>query len=407
MPMKGNAIIAQSGGPTAVINSSACGVIQTWLAQATGCGTIYAGISGVKGILEGDIIDLAQQPPELIDGLRHTPGAGLYSCRYKVSDADQEQLVSILKKLNIRYFFYNGGNDSMDTAHKTWLAAQSAGWEMRVIGVPKTIDNDLPFTDHCPGFGSAAKYLAASVRETGIDLESVSTKNKVTIMEAMGRDAGWLTAASVLSRRFPDEAPHLIYLPEVPFSIEQFIADVKLVYEQLGYCYVVASEGIRDAKGEYIAAGGQRDAFGHAQLSGAGAVLKDIVEREIGVKARCNTPGTMQRVAMHFASATDAEESYRVGKTAVEYALADKSGVMVTLERSEETPYRCVCGEIALGQVANIVKSVPVEWINDEHNDVKEEFIRYCRPLIQGEVALPMRDGLPDYVRLDFTKGRI
>lgn len=407
MRLQGNAIIAQSGGPSAVINNSACGVIQTWLAQAGGCGTIYAGVSGIKGVLEGNIIDLAQQTPEVIGGLRHTPGAGLFSCRYKVTDADQEKLVEIFRKLNIRYFFYNGGNDSMDTAHKTWLAAEAAGWEMRVIGVPKTIDNDLPFTDHCPGFGSAAKYLAASVRETGIDLESVSTKNKVTIMEAMGRDAGWLTAASVLSRRFADEAPHLIYLPEVPFSVEQFVRDVKRVYDELGYCYVVASEGIHDEKGEYIAAGGQRDAFGHAQLSGAGAVLKDIVEREIGVKARCNTPGTMQRVAMHFASATDAEEAYRVGKTAVEYALAGKSGVMVSLERRSGEPYHCDCGEVELGKVANIVKSVPVEWINDAHNGVTEDFIRYCRPLIQGEAQVPMKDGLPDYVRLDFSRGRV
>ena len=251
MPLQGNAIVAQSGGPSAVINNSVCGVVQTWLQEAP-FGKMYAGIGGIKGILEGNIIDMGCQRPEVIAGLRYTPGAGIFSCRYKVSDDDQQRLVSILKQHNIRYFFYNGGNDSMDTAHKTWLAAQAAGWEMRVIGVPKTIDNDLPFTDHTPGFGSAAKYIATSVRETGIDLESVSTKNKVTILEAMGRNAGWLTAASALSKRYENEAPHLIYLPEVPFDKQRFLADVNRVYQDLGYCYVAVSEGITDENGRCV-----------------------------------------------------------------------------------------------------------------------------------------------------------
>ncbi|MBQ1501810.1 MAG: 6-phosphofructokinase [Firmicutes bacterium] len=406
MTLKGNAIVAQSGGPSAVINNSICGVIQTWLAEAP-FGTIYAGIAGVKGILDGDIIDLALQDAEKIAGLRHTPGAGIFSCRYKVTDDDQRRLVQILKEHDIRYFFYNGGNDSMDTAHKTWLAAQEAGWEMRVIGVPKTIDNDLPFIDHCPGFGSAAKYIATTVRETGIDLESVSTKNKVTILEAMGRDAGWLTGASVLSRRFPDEAPHLIYLPEVPFDKQQFIADVKKVYDELGYCYVVVSEGIRDKNGDYCFAAGSVDAFGHKQLSGVGVALKDLVEAELGISARCNTLGTAQRSAMHCASRTDAEEAYLAGQTAVRYALADKSGIMVTLERAGDEPYKCVCGETPLANVANLEKKVPREWINEAGNYVTEDFVRYVRPLVQGEAPVPMKDGLPDYVRLDFSKGRL
>lgn len=406
MPLKGNAIVAQSGGPSAVINNSICGVIQTWFKEVD-FGTIYAGISGIKGILEGDIIDLAQQDPAIIEGLRYTPGAGIFSCRYKVSAEDQLKLVDILKKHNIRYFFYNGGNDSMDTAHKTWLAARECGWDMRVIGVPKTIDNDLPFVDHTPGFGSAAKYIATTVRETGIDLESVSTKNKVTILEAMGRDAGWLTAASALSRRFPDEAPHLIYLPEVPFSREQFLADVERVYKQLGYCYVVVSEGIRDANGEYCFTSGSVDAFGHKQLSGVGVALKELVEEKLGINARCNTLGTAQRSAMHCGSKTDADEAYMVGAEAVRYALNDKSGIMVTLERVSSDPYKCICGETALENVANLEKKVPLEWINKEGNYVTEDFIKYARPLIEGEISVPMKNGLPDYVRLDLQKGRI
>lgn len=406
MPLQGNAIIAQSGGPTAVINNSVCGVIQTWMKEVD-FGTIYAGISGVKGILAGEVIDLKFQDAAAIAALRHTPGAGIFSCRYKVTEADQQKLIGFFREHNIRYFFYNGGNDSMDTAHKTHLAAQAAGWEMRVIGIPKTIDNDLPHVDHSPGFGSAAKYIATTVRETGIDLESVSTKNKVTILEAMGRDAGWLTASAALSRRFADEAPHLIYLPEVPFSRERFLADVERVYQRLGHCYVVVSEGITDERGEYCFAAGSVDAFGHQQLSGVGIALKDLVEREIGIHARCNTLGTAQRVAMHFASKTDADEAYLVGAEAVHYALAAKSGVMVTLERQSDAPYHCVCGEVALDLVANQEKKLPREWINEAGNDVTADFLRYARPLIQGEVAVPMKDGLPDYVRIDFSKGRL
>ena len=404
--LKGNAIVAQSGGPTAVINNSVCGVIQTWFEKAD-FGTIYAGIMGIKGIFEGNIIDLAAQDKDVIAGLRHTPGAGLHSCRYKVADEDQKKLIEICKAHNIRYFFYNGGNDSMDTAYKTWEASKKYGWEMCVIGVPKTVDNDLPFTDHCPGFGSAAKYIAASVQETGIDLMSVSTKNKVTIMEIMGRNAGWLTASAALARRTPDEAPHLIYLPEMPFSTKQFLADVKRVYDELGYCYVAVSEGIHDENGDYCFASAGVDAFGHAQLSGCGAALKDLVEAELGIKARCNTPGTMQRSAMHYASKADVDEAYMAGKTAVEYALSGKSGVMVTLLRECEKPYHCVCGEMGLDKVANVEKKIPREWINEEGNYVTEDFINYCRPLLEGRADVPEKGGLPDYVRLDFSKGRI
>lgn len=405
--LKGNAVIAQSGGPTAVINNSVCGVVQTWLNNAEAPGKIYAALHGIKGFLEENMIDLAEQDPEVIEGLRYTPSAGIYSCRYKVTEDDYEKLVKICQKYNIRYFFYNGGNDSMDTAHKMYLAACKHGYEMNVIGVPKTVDNDLPFTDHCPGFGSAAKYLATTVMETGLDLSSVSTKNKVCIIEAMGRNAGWLTAAGALAKRNPDDAPHLIYLPEVPFSIDKFVDDVKAVYDRLGYCFVVASEGIVDADGNYIAAGGTVDAFGHAQLSGAGETLKRIVEERLGIKARCNTLGTAQRSAMHYASLTDANEAYESGKKAVELALAGKTGIMVSLVREPGEKYVCTTGEVPLGDVANIEKKVPVEWITPEGNYVTDDFIKYARPLIEGEVTVPTKDGLPLYVHIDETKGKI
>ncbi|MCR4963773.1 MAG: 6-phosphofructokinase [Firmicutes bacterium] len=406
--LQGNAIVAQSGGPTAVINSSVAGVVETWLSNPDAPGNIYGGISGIKGILEGKIIDLAEQKRSVIEGLRYTPGAGIFSCRHKVTAAEQERLIEVFRKLNIRYFFYNGGNDSMDTAYKTWQAALAADWEMRVIGIPKTVDNDLAFTDHCPGFGSAAKYIATTVRETGIDLESVSTKNKVTILEAMGRNAGWLTAAAALAKRYEDEAPHLIYLPETPFIKEKFLADVEKVYKQLGYCYVVVSEGITDENGEYcFAAAGGRDDFGHAQLSGVGVALKDLIEAELSIKARCNTLGTAQRSAAHCASKTDTDEAFLAGKTAVEYALAGKSGLMVTFERQSDEPYQIRMGQTSLANVANVEKKIPLDWINAEGNYVTEDFIRYARPLIQGEVQMPMKDGLPDYVRIDLNRGRL
>ena len=405
--LKGNAIIAQSGGPTAVINNSVCGVVQEWLRQGSAQGKIYAGVGGIKGILAGNIIDLGQQDEAKIAGLRHTPGAGIHSCRYKMQPTDQEKLLEICRKLDIRYFFYNGGNDSMDTAHKTYELAKASGYEMYVIGVPKTVDNDLPFTDHCPGYGSAAKYIAATVRETGIDLESVSTSNKVTVLEAMGRNAGWLTAAAALAKRDADDAPHLIYLPEVAFRKERFLADVESVYRRLGYVYVVVSEGIVNEAGEYFAAAENTDAFGHKQLSGAGEAVKALIEKEVGVKARCNTLGTAQRSAAHFASLCDATEAYEAGVQAVKYAIAGKSGIMVAIKRVSDNPYRTVFEPVALSRVANVEHMLLPEYINAEGNYVSDAFIKYARPLIEGEMPVPMKDGLPDYVRLDLSKGRV
>lgn len=404
MTIKGNAIVAQSGGPTAVINNSVCGVIQEWMRQNTG-GKMFAGISGIKGILEGKLMDMGQQDSAVIEGLKYTPGAALHSCRHKVTDQQQKQLIELFKKYDIRYFFYNGGNDSMDTTHKTYLAAQAAGYELYVMGVPKTIDNDLIHTDHCPGFGSAAKYIATTVRETGIDLESVSTKNKVTILEAMGRNAGWLTASAALAKRKPEDAPHLIYLPETPFSKANFIKDVEKVYNNLGYVYVVVSEGLVDENGDYCFVGSDVDDFGHKQLSGVGVAVADLVEKELGIKARCNTLGTAQRSAMHFASACDAGEAYMTGADAVKYALAGNTGMMVAIQRLSDEPYQSGTKLVPLEEVANAEFKMPVEWINQAGNYVTADFLKYAAPLIEGEVKLPMKNGLPDYVSLDFSKG--
>jgi len=407
--LTGNAVIAQSGGPTAVINSSVAGVVHTWLARPDAPGRIYAAISGIRGVLEENMVDMAAQDRAFLNALRYTPGAGIFSCRYKVTDDDQKKMIDIFRKYNIRYFFYNGGNDSMDTAHRTEEAARAAGYEMRIIGVPKTVDNDLPETDHCPGFGSAAKYLATTVLETGIDLRSVATKNKVVILEAMGRDAGWLAGSGILAQRRPEDAPHLVYLPEVAFDVNKFLQDLMNIYQANGCVYVVVSEGIADDKGRYIAAGGVADAFGHVQLSGAGETLKSIVEKETGLKTRCNTLGSAQRSAGHWASKTDADEAYMSGAKAVGLALAGESGIMVTLvrETDEEGRYQCRTGSAPLAAVANREKKVPLEWICPAGNNVTREFIDYAAPLIVGEVDVPMLNGLPDYRYLDPSSGRL
>ena len=404
--MTGNALIAQSGGPTAVFNNTIAGAVSRFMEKSGGA-RIYAGLYGIEGILKEDIIDLSQQPGEFLSGLRYTPGAALLSCRYKVKDTDHEKLINVCKKHDIRYFFYNGGNDSMDTAYKTYLASKEMGYDMHIIGLPKTIDNDLTMTDHCPGFGSAAKYIATTVMETGLDLMSVSTKNKVTILETMGRDAGWLTAATALARRSPEEAPHLIYLPEVPFSLEQFLKDVEKVYNALGYVFVVVSEGINDGEGNYISDGGTKDSFGHVQLSGVGAALKPIVEAALGINARCNTPGTAQRSSLHFASRVDADEAFLSGQAGVDFALAGESGIMVSLVRESNSPYICRMDKVPLCAVANAVKKVPREWINKERNYVTQEMLDYLRPLIMGEAPLNMKDGLPYYVRINRNLGKI
>lgn len=404
MAASGNGLVAQSGGPTAVINNSVCGVVQGW--KKMNSGKLYGALYGIRGVLEETFIDLTKKNSRIIEGLKNTPGAALGSCRYKVkSEADYHQLLSVFKKHDIRYFYYIGGNDSMDTADKVHSLALSEGYEMKVIGIPKTVDNDLPYTDHCPGYGSAAKYLATVVLNTGIDLSSLITTNNIVVMEAMGRNTGWLAAASALAKRREDDPPHLICLPEVPFNRERFLTDVSEKYRDLGFLYIVASEGLVDENGRYVFAKESRDSFGHVQLGGVADALKTLIEKEIKLKVRCNVLGTVQRSAMHFASRVDAEEAYLVGHQAVTLTSQGNSGQMVTLERVEED-YLCKTGSIDLNCVANIEKKMPPEMIRPDGFGVSDSFIKYARPLIRGEVLLSTQNGLPLYVSLADHRSR-
>ena len=396
MSSKGNAVVAQSGGPTAVINNSLYGVISGWQKQGME-GKLYGALFGITGVLDEKFIDLTAQPAERVQNLRHTPGAALGSCRYKVkAEDDYQRLINAFKKHDVRHFFYVGGNDSMDTADKVHQLAVKQNYDMQVIGVPKTVDNDLPITDHCPGYGSAAKYLATTVMNTGLDLKSLITKNRILILEAMGRNTGWLAAATALARRNPGDPPHLIYLPETAFSREEFLKDVERVYKELNHVYVVVSEGIVDEKGQYVFAEASKDAFGHAQLGGLADALKSMVEKELALKTRCVIPSTIQRSSMYLASRVDAEEAFMVGEKAVELAAQDKSGLMVTLDRIEED-YLCVAGSVELNKVSNVEKKLPMEWISEDKTFVTRDFLRYAAPLIRGEVTIPMKDGLPEY----------
>lgn len=404
MAVKKNCLIAQSGGPTAVINSSISGLIKE-ARRFPQIDAIFGAVFGIKGVLDEQFIDLGQETRETIDGLRYTPGAALGSCRYKLKESDYEKLLSVFKKYQIRYFFYVGGNDSMDTANKIHCLAERTGYELTVIGVPKTVDNDLPFTDHSPGYASAAKYIATVVRETGIDLQGIVASSDISIMEVMGRNAGWLTAAAALAKTGEVAAPHLIYLPETPFNKDKFVADVLNIHDKLGYCYVVASEGLRDNEGRYLAAEKASDAFGHTKLGNSLAnTLKDLITKEADLKVRCNILGTSQRSAMHHASRTDATEAYMVGSEAVRLAMRGLRGVMITLERKDKPFYMSSAGSVGLEKVANVEKTMPLSMINDERNYVTDEFIRYAQPLIEGEIKIPMDKGLPAFVTLEGYK---
>ncbi|WP_338828056.1 6-phosphofructokinase [Neomoorella thermoacetica] len=399
--LTGNCVVAQSGGPTAVINNSLGGVIEA----ALGCEAIkevYGARHGVLGILREDFCDLRREDPAIIQGLRYTPGAALGSCRYQLKkQEDYDRLLDIFRRYNIRYFFYIGGNDSMDTAAKVNRLALEEGYDLRVIGIPKTIDNDLPLTDHCPGYGSAAKYLATSVLEMGLDLKCIVTSTKVAIVETMGRNTGWLAAATALARRRPGDAPHYIYLPEVAFDMAAFLADVERAYRQYGTALVVVSEGLVDKDGNYVFNDAATvDVFGHQRLGGLGQFLLNKIETELNLKGRVILPATSQRSAMHLASRTDAEEAWAVGRVAVEAAVKGASGQMVAIRRLEGDTYQVTYELVDLDQVANKEKKLPRAWINEQGNDVTDHFINYARPLIQGEVNIPFPNGLPAYVNL-------
>ena len=400
----GAAVIGQSGGPSSVINASAYGVIKTAL-EADCITAVYGANHGIVGILNDRLMDMSKEDPAELELLLHTPSSALGSCRYKIADpekddTDYKRILEIFKKYNIRYFFYNGGNDSMDTCNKVSRYMKSVGYECRVFGVPKTIDNDLFGTDHCPGFASAAKYIATSFMEVSRD-SHVYDKGMITIIECMGRHAGWLTAAASLAGLSGD-GPDLIYLPEVDFDMDKFIADVSRIYKENGNCIVAVSEGVHYADGTFVseAKTSGTDGFGHAQLGGLAARLADVVKAATGAKVRGIELSLLQRCAAHCASATDIEESFNSGKTAVEAAIAGETGKMVGFKCDRENGYKCEYVLFDLEKVANFEQKVPLEWITEDKSNVTADFIKYCAPLIAGDLIMPMENGLPRFAKL-------
>lgn len=407
MSLQGNLLVAQSGGPTPVINASLAGVLTEALNHEEFIPEIFGGLNGIHGVLKEDLVDLAAESQLTVRALRHTPGAALGTCRYKVRrPEDFDRILQVFEAHNIRYFHYIGGNDSQDTAFKIDALAKERGYDLRVIGVPKTIDNDLPLTDHCPGYGSVAKYLATTVREMALDNAAMGQNDFVSILEVMGRNAGWLAAATVLARRkdkSASDAPHIILLPEVPFQTEAFVGRVLEVLKSNPHCFVVVSEGVQDEAGNYLGADtSSADAFGHAVLGGAGEYLRTLVESRIeGVKARSAKLGIAQRAASHLASLADVDEAFLCGQAAVQAAVAGESGKMVVLARVEGKDHYSVKTALApLGEVANGVKAFPANWIGSDRMSVELPFIKYASPLIQGEVPLPFENGLPRYAQL-------
>ena len=400
----GNILVGQSGGPTSVINASLAGIVAEALNHEA-IEEIYGGLNGVLGILQEDLVDLASESQQQVRALRHTPGAALGTCRYKLKkQQDFERVLEVFKAHNIRYFLYIGGNDSQDTADKISKLAQQQGYELRVIGVPKTIDNDLTGTDHCPGYGSVIKYLATTVREVACDNEAMGQGDLVSIVEVMGRSAGWIAAGTALAKRryHPHDPPHLILLPEIPFNQEKVLEDVRKVLKREKFCLIVVAEGLVDADGNYLAADSATDAFGHAKLGGAGEALGEIIATGIPTaKVRVAQPGLIQRAAAHLASKTDVDEAFLAGQAAVRAAIAGETDKMVTLVRGDTEHYTVETGLAPLSEIANGTKKLPREWINEDLVSMNFQFLRYAQPLIQGEVVLPQDAGVPTYARLD------
>jgi 6-phosphofructokinase 1 len=403
---KPNAFYAQSGGVTAVINASACGVIETVRKHSDKIGKLYAGKDGILGALTEELIDTTLETPEAIRALRHTPSGAFGSARYKLKGLEQnraeyERLIEVFRAHNIRYFFYNGGGDSQDTAWKVSQIGEQLGYPVTCVGVPKTVDNDLPHTDCCPGFGSVAKYVATSIREAGFDVASMArTSTKVFILEVMGRHAGWITAACGLASEKTGQPPHLLLFPEIPFREADFLARVDQCVKQNGYCVIGVSEGIQDEQGRFLSESGLKDAFGHAQLGGVAPVLANLIREKLGYKYHWAVADYLQRAARHIASKTDVAQAYAMGKAAVELALKGQNAVMPTVVRISHRPYKWKVGSVPLSEVANQEKMVPRHFITPDGYGITSVCRRYLEPLIEGEDHPPYRKGLPDYVTL-------
>ena len=401
-----NAFYAQSGGVTAVINASACGVIETARKHRDKISKVYAGRHGILGALTEDMIDTSKESRAAIGALRHTPGGALGSARYKLAGIDKNRaqyvrLIDIFRAHDIGYFFYNGGNDSMDTAQKVSEIAVQMSYPITCVGIPKTVDNDLPITDCCPGFGSAAKYIAVSTREAGLDVASMArTSTKVFVLEVMGRHAGWMAAAGGLAGEKTGAAPHIILFPEITFDRARFLAKVKSCVEKYGYCVVVVSEGVRGSDGKFLAEAGTKDAFGHSQLGGVGPVVAQMTQEALGYKFHWAVADYLQRSARHIASTVDVEQAYAVGKAAVELALKGRNAVMPVIIRKSAKPYRWSIGEAPLSEIANKEKKLPRNFITTDGFGITAPCRNYLTPLIAGEDYPPYRNGLPTYVTL-------
>jgi len=401
-----NAFYAQSGGVSAVINASACGVIETARRHSRHIGKLYAGRDGIIGALTENLIDVSRESAATIKALKHTPAGAFGSARFKLKGLDQnraeyERLIAVFRAHDIGYFFYNGGNDSMDTALKVSQIGAALGYPIICVGVPKTVDNDLPHTDCCPGFGSVAKYIAVSTLEAGLDVASMArTSTKVFVLEVMGRHAGWIAAAGGLAGRSAKEPPHIILFPEMPFVPERFLARVKHSVTAYGYCVVVVSEGAAYADGRFVADAGTKDAFGHTQLGGVAPVIANMMREAHGYKYHWAVADYLQRAARHIASRVDVEQAYAVGKAAVELAVKGVNAVMPTIVRRSSQPYKWTIGHVPLAAVANVEKKLPQSFISADGFGITAACRRYLQPLIEGEAPPPYKHGVPQYVRI-------
>jgi len=401
-----NAFYAQSGGVSAVINASACGVLETARQHQEQIGKVYAGRNGIIGALTEDLIDTSVESETAIAALQHTPGAAFGSCRYKLGSiredrAQYERLIEVFRAHDIGFFFYNGGGDSQDTAYKVSQLGAELGYPLVCIGIPKTMDNDLPITDCSPGFGSVAKYVATSLREAALDLAAMRrTSTKVFTLEVMGRNAGWTTAACALAAEHEGDAPHILLLPEIAFDQERFLAKVEEALERYDYCVIAVSEGVKGPDGEFLSASGLKDSFGHAQLGGVAPVISNLISTKLGCKCHWAVPDYLLRSARHIASETDLQQAYAVARAAVEFALAGKNAVMPAIRRLSDAPYRWDIIAAPLSEIANQEKLLPPDFISADGFGITDAARRYLAPLIVGEAYPPFKNGLPDYVKL-------